>query len=108
VFAKLGWISAVALFLSYFFMSIMFPTIFSLGIFGLGSRAKKASSFIVMAIMGGAIMPKLMGHIADKTDISRGFIVPIVCFVLVAIYGFNWAKLSKAESLNPSIKISGH
>ena len=108
VFAKLGWISAVALFLSYFFMSIMFPTIFSLGIFGLGSRAKKASSFIVMAIMGGAIMPKLMGHIADKTDISRGFIVPIVCFVLVAIYGFNWAKLSKAESLNTSIKISGH
>jgi len=49
-----------------------------------------------------------MGHIADKTDISRGFIVPIVCFVLVAIYGFNWAKLSKAESLNTSIKISGH
>jgi hypothetical protein len=47
-------------------MSIMFPTIFSLGIHGLGSRAKKASSFIVMAIIGGAIMPKLMGYIADK------------------------------------------
>ena len=54
------------MFLSYFFMSIMFPTIFALGIFGLGARAKKASAFIVMAIMGGAILPKLMGHVADK------------------------------------------
>ena len=61
VFLKLGWLSVACVFLSYFFMSIMFPTIFALGIFGLGARAKKASSFIVMAIMGGAILPKLMG-----------------------------------------------
>ena len=99
VFLKLGWASAIALFLTYFFMSIMFPTIFSLGIHGLGARAKKASSFIVMAIMGGAIMPKLMGHIADKTDMSTGFIVPLVCFVLVALYGFGWSKLSQSEGV---------
>jgi len=49
-------------------MSIMFPTIFAVGIFGLGLRAKKASAFIVMAIMGGAILPKLMGYVADKFD----------------------------------------
>ena len=61
VFCKLGWLSVACVFLSYFFMSIMFPTIFALGIFGLGARAKKASAFIVMAIMGGAILPKLMG-----------------------------------------------
>ena len=61
VFLKLGWLSVVCVFLSFFFMSIMFPTIFALGIFGLGARAKKASSFIVMAIMGGALLPKLMG-----------------------------------------------
>ena len=96
VFCKLGWFSVACVFLSYFFMSIMFPTIFALGIFGLGARAKKASAFIVMAIMGGAILPKLMGHVADKYDMSRGFIVPAVCFVVVAIYGFNWPRFSKA------------
>jgi FHS family L-fucose permease-like MFS transporter len=100
VFCKLGWLSVASVFLSYFFMSIMFPTIFALGIFGLGVRAKKASAFIVMAIMGGAILPKLMGYVADKFVMSRGFIVPLVCFGLVACYGFLWPKLSKADSLH--------
>ena len=106
VFFKLGWLSVACVFLSYFFMSIMFPTIFALGIFGLGARAKKASSFIVMAIMGGAILPKLMGYVADKFDMSRGFIVPMFCFAFVAFYGFNWPKFSKAESLH-GVKASG-
>ncbi|MDR0902748.1 MAG: MFS transporter [Opitutaceae bacterium] len=97
VVLKLGWVSMIAVFASYFFMSIMFPTIFALGIFGLGSRAKKASAFIVMSIMGGAIMPKLMGHIADQTDLSIGFVVPLTCFGIVAAYGFFWKKLSNAQ-----------
>jgi MFS transporter, FHS family, L-fucose permease len=96
---KLGWISLIALFLSFFFMSIMFPTIFALGIHGLGKRAKMASSFIVMAIMGGALMPKLMGWIADNHGMSVGFIVPAVCFLVVAIYGGMWSKLSGAKSM---------
>lgn len=108
IFAKLGWVSVVCVFLSYFFMSIMFPTIFALGIFGLGARAKKASSFIVMAIMGGALLPKLMGSIADKYDVSRGFIVPAACFAIVALYGFNWSKFSRAESLNGTKITTGH
>jgi FHS family L-fucose permease-like MFS transporter len=99
VFLKLGWLSVACVFLSYFFMSIMFPTIFALGIFGLGARAKKASAFIVMAIMGGAILPKLMGHVADLYDMSRGFIVPMFCFGFVAFYGYWWPRFSKAESL---------
>jgi len=99
VYLKLGWLSAIALFLTYLFMSIMFPTIFSLGIYGLGGRAKKASSFIVMAIMGGAIMPKLMGHIADKDGMSAGFIVPLICFVWVAGYGLFWSRLSGSEGV---------
>jgi len=108
IFLKLGWLSVVCVFLSYFFMSIMFPTIFALGIFGLGPRAKRASSFIVMAIMGGAILPKLMGFVADKFDMSRGFIVPMVCFVIVAFYGYRWPSFSKAESLD-TVKVSaGH
>jgi FHS family L-fucose permease-like MFS transporter len=98
VFCKLGWLSVASVFLSYFFMSIMFPTIFSLGIFGLGARAKKASSFIVMAIMGGAILPKLMGHVADTYDMSRSFIIPVFCFAFVAVYAFSWGKLSKSNS----------
>ncbi len=107
VFLKLGWLSVACVFLSYFFMSIMFPTIFALGIYGLGARAKKASAFIVMAIMGGAILPKLMGYVADEYDMSRGFIVPMFCFVFVAYYGFNWSKFSKAESLQ-GVKLAGH
>ena len=99
VFLKLGWLSVVCVFLIYFFMSIMFPTIFALGIYGLGTRAKRASAFIVMAIMGGAFLPKLMGYIADKFDMSRGFIVPLFCFAFVAFYGFQWSKYSKATSL---------
>ena len=108
VFAKLGWISVVCVFLSFFFMSIMFPTIFALGIFGLGARAKKASSYIVMAIMGGAILPKLMGYVADTYDMSRGFIVPMFCFMIVAFYGFNWPKFSKADSLQGVKPATGH
>lgn len=108
VFCKLGWLSAIALFLSYFFMSIMFPTIFSLGIHGLGGRAKKASSFIVMAIMGGAIMPKLMGHIADLHGMSAGFIIPLICFVFVAIYGFSWSKLSGSDGVVGTDVSRGH
>jgi FHS family L-fucose permease-like MFS transporter len=99
VFLKLGWVSVACVFLSYFFMSIMFPTIFALGIFGLGARAKRASAYIVMAIVGGALLPKLMGYVADKSDIARGFIVPLFCFAFVAFYGFNWPRFSRAESL---------
>jgi FHS family L-fucose permease-like MFS transporter len=99
VFLKLGWLSVACVFLSYFFMSIMFPTIFALGISGLGGRAKRASSFIVMAIMGGAILPKLMGAVADRFDMSRGFIVPMVCFAFVALYGFYWPRLRKTREV---------
>ncbi len=108
VFCKLGWFSMVCVFLSYFFMSIMFPTIFALGIFGLGVRAKKASAFIVMAIMGGAVLPKLMGYVADQYDMSRSFIVPMVCFGFVALYGLLWPKLANAESMHSVSPSRGH
>jgi FHS family L-fucose permease-like MFS transporter len=97
---KLGWPSVACVFLSYFFMSIMFPTIFALSIHGLGARTKKASAFIVMSIMGGAILPKVMGAIGDRYSLSRAFIVPLVCFGFVAFYGFNWSRFSKPDSLH--------
>ncbi|HNV03436.1 MAG TPA: MFS transporter [Vicinamibacterales bacterium] len=99
VFLKLGWLSVACVFLSYFFMSIMFPTIFALGIFGLGARAKQASAFIVMAIVGGALLPKVMGRVADLYDMSRGFAVPLLCFAFVAAYGCLWPRLSGAPSM---------
>ena len=108
VFLKLGWLSVACVFLSYFFMSIMFPTIFALGIFGLGARAKKASAFIVMAIMGGAILPKLMGYVADQYDMSRGFAVPMVCFAFVAAYGYLWPKASGVPSMTAAKAAGGH
>ncbi len=108
IFAKLGWVSVICVFLTYFFMSIMFPTIFALGIFGLGQSAKKASSFIVMAIMGGAVLPKVMGAVADRYDLSRGFIVPMLCFAFVAFYGFIWPRLSNAEGAVRVSTSGGH
>jgi FHS family L-fucose permease-like MFS transporter len=96
IIMKLGWLSLIALFLSFFFMSIMFPTIFALGIHGLGAESKKASSFIVMAIVGGAIIPLIMGHIADIYSMSLGFIVPLICFAYIALYGLLWPKLSRS------------
>lgn len=108
VFFKLGWFSVVCVFLSYFFMSIMFPTIFALGIFGLGTKAKGASAYIVMAIVGGALLPKVMGAVADHYDMSRGFIVPFLCFVLIAAYGYLWPKLSRADSLHGVGTSGGH
>ena len=108
VVARLGWISVAAMFLSFFFMSIMFPTIFALGIYGLGVKAKRASGFIVMAIIGGAIMPKLMGYLGDVQNMSVSFLVPLACFALIAMYGYSWPALSKAESLGALPGGNGH
>ena len=93
VMAPLGWISVGALFASFFFMSIMFPTIFALGIQGLGPQTKKASAFIVMAIVGGAIMPMLMGWLADVASMRVAFVVPLFCFAGIAAYGGSWKRL---------------
>jgi FHS family L-fucose permease-like MFS transporter len=108
VVLKLGWVSVACVFLSYFFMSIMFPTIFALGIHGLGARAKKASAFIVMAIMGGALLPKVMGAVGDAYDMSRAFLVPLGCFAFVAFYGYAWPRLSGAGSPDAARRLGGH
>ena len=93
-----GTIANIALLLSFFFMSIMFPTIFALGIKGLGEQTKQASSFIVMAIVGGAIVPMLMGRIADISSMRTGFIVPFVCFIGVGLYAAMWQKLEARDA----------
>lgn len=90
-----GKLGIYAMFATFFFMSVGFPTIFALGIRGLGEHTKLGSSLIVMSIVGGAIAPPFMGHIADRHSMRIGFVVPLVCFVLVALYGFTWARLSR-------------
>lgn len=80
-----------------FFMSIMFPTIFALGVKDLGEQTKLGSSFIIMAIVGGAIVPPVMGLIADKTQqIQLVFILPLLCFLVVAYYGWRGYKIQSA------------
>ena len=92
VITGVGAVAVIALCLIYFFMSIMFPTIFALGLRDLGSHTKRASSFLVMAIVGGAIFPAIMGYIADISSMSIGFIVPLICFSFVFYFGLHGYK----------------
>jgi len=92
-----GMLGMYAMFGTFFFMSVMFPTIFALGIRGLGDYTKLGASLIVMSIVGGAIAAPFMGHIADVHSMRMGFAVPLVCFVLIAIYGLVWQKLEAKD-----------
>ena len=92
-----GWVSLIALYAVFFFMSIMFPTIFALGIKDLGSKTKKAASFIVMAIVGGAVFPPIMGLIADKYNMSAGFFAPIPFFIFIVYYALKGSVIRKQQ-----------
>ncbi|MGB7848104.1 MAG: L-fucose:H+ symporter permease [Candidatus Acidiferrum sp.] len=104
-----GKVGLYALFGTFFFMSIMFPTIFALGIRGLGEYTKFGSSLIVMSIIGGAIAPPLMGHIADVSSMRVGFVIPLVCFGLVALYGAFWRILeSRYQAVATGTRYATH
>jgi FHS family L-fucose permease-like MFS transporter len=94
---RAGWVSLIALYGVFFFMSVMFPTIFALGIKDLGPKTKKASSFIVMSIVGGAIFPPFMGLIADKFNMSVGFFAPIPLFAFILFYGLKGYKVKTSS-----------
>ena len=100
VVLEIGWISIIALFSTYFFMSVMFPTIFALGIKGLGPLTKKASSFLVMAVAGGAFCPPLMGAIADNWGMPVAFIIPLACFAFIAWYGVYGFRLKSKVAVS--------
>jgi len=95
-----GWISFVALLMINFFFSIMYPTIFSLGLKDLGSHTQQASSFIVMGFLGGAVFPPLMGLIAN-TDIAGAYYLPIICYLTICLFGLQYPRLNR--HLRPSI-----
>jgi FHS family L-fucose permease-like MFS transporter len=81
-----GMVPVYALIGVEFFMSIMFPTIFSLSIEGLGRHTKLGSSLLVMAIAGGAVFPVIMGRVSDRYDIQIAYLVPAACFIVVALF----------------------
>ena len=88
---KAGWYGLLCCFLCE---SIMFPTIFALALRKTGSNTKRASSFLIMSIVGGAIAPVLMGAIADTSSMAAGFSVPLVCFVVIAVYAYRYKAIS--------------
>ena len=97
--ARPGWVGLWAVFLTSFFMSLMFPTIFALGLKGLGPNTKIGGSLIVMAIVGGALLTPLMGLIAETYhSISLAYLVPLVAYVFVAAYAFVGAKAGHQET----------
>lgn len=90
---EFGWVSLISIYLVFFFMSIMFPTIFALAIKSLGKNTKEGASYLVMAVAGGAIFPPLMGAVADTYNMAVGFLVPIPLFAFILYYAVNGYKV---------------
>jgi FHS family L-fucose permease-like MFS transporter len=112
--ARPGMLGAYAILASSFFLSIMFPTIFALGLKGLGPNTKLAGSFLVMAIVGGAVFPPILGLIAKATgSVADGYIVPLLGFVGVSLYGFMARRIqpragNTSPDAGPMIATLGH
>jgi FHS family L-fucose permease-like MFS transporter len=88
-----GWIGMWAIFLTSFFMSLMYPTIFALSIKGLGENTKIGGSILVMAIIGGSLCTPLMGYIAEvTTSMAIAMIVPLVAYIYIGYYSFTWTE----------------
>jgi MFS transporter, FHS family, L-fucose permease len=109
--ARPGISGAYAIVASSFFLSIMFPTIFALGLKGLGPNTKLAGSFLVMAIVGGAFFPPILGWIAKTSgSLADGYIVPAAGFLGVAFYGFfadRWRPAPGLTSPDAGLIVAG-
>ena len=90
-----GELGRYCFFLCFACEAIMFPTIFALAIRETGAATKQASSFLIMSIVGGAVAPLAMGMIADHVSMAPGFVVPLVCFVVILVYAMAYQKILK-------------
>ena len=102
-----GIVPVYAVVLIGFFHSIMFPTIFALGIKNLGALTKRGSSLMVMAIIGGAVIPAIMGRISDASNIQTAFLVPLVCYVYIfyfAVRGYR-PSIQANTAIGPAGKV---
>ncbi len=88
-----GTVSFIALLLINFFFSIMFPTIFSLGLKNLGARTQQAASFLSMGVVGGAFFPFIMGAVADSAGIANAYYTPIVCYLVIFCFAYKFYKV---------------
>lgn len=102
-----GVVPVYAIVLIGFFHSIMFPTIFALSIKNLGSLTKRGSSLLVMAILGGAVFPAIMGRISDKTSIQTAFVVPLLCYVYIFYFGFSGYKPTAGSAVPQAAAAGG-
>lgn len=100
--ASTGWTAVAAIIAVGLFNSIMFPTIFTLAIEGMGPKTPQASSLLCMAIVGGAIVPLVTGALADLVGLSLAFGAPIVCYGLIALYG-QFSHSRQAAGLAPAM-----
>ena len=101
-----GMITIYALIGMAFFMSIMFPTIFALGIRGLGAATKPGSSLIIMSIVGGALLPPVLGLIADYTgNIQYGYFVPLFCFAVVLVFAIKMRQYNQSSDEQSGITV---
>jgi FHS family L-fucose permease-like MFS transporter len=101
-----GKFSVYALLGVEFFMSIMFPTIFSLSVRGLGPKTKQGSSILVMSIVGGAVFPVIMGRVSDASSIQTAYMVPAACFIAVLLFALknvNVEKMKLSVATNQSL-----
>jgi FHS family L-fucose permease-like MFS transporter len=103
-----GWVGLWAVFLTSFFMSLMFPTIFALGLKRLGPNTKIGGSLIVMAIVGGAVLTPLMGLVAENYhSIALAYLVPGTAYVFVAAYAFFGARAGHPVETS-AVQLSGN
>jgi FHS family L-fucose permease-like MFS transporter len=104
-----GMVSVLAIVAVGFFNSIMFPTIFALSLKNLGPLTKRASSLLVMSIIGGAVIPAVMGRISDTSNIQMAFIVPLVCYLYViyfAVAGYKpTATMNVSEAATAAVEV---
>jgi MFS transporter, FHS family, L-fucose permease len=94
-----GWVGVWCVFLTSFFMSLMFPTIFALGLKGLGPNTKLGGSLLVMAIVGGAVLTPAMGWLSERFHhVAPAYAVPLIAYVFIAFYAFLGAKPKTQQS----------
>jgi FHS family L-fucose permease-like MFS transporter len=94
-----GQLSVYAIMGVPFFMSIMFPTIFSLSISGLGEKTKKASSLLIMGIVGGAVIPFVLGRVSDMTNIRIAYLIPLISFSYIFYFALKNIKVKDIQQV---------
>lgn len=86
-----GWVSFISLIMLNLFLSVMYPTIFSLGLKKLGGKVHQASSFLVMAMFGGAFFTPIMGHVAEN-DVAHAYLLPIICYAVILVFALKFYR----------------